>query len=83
MIKLKGLINEANDNVNDFDFSKDELDFIAALINNEGSGDHPWADSRTVGGFRIKYVKDLLKKAKTKIPSKYNSIVKSVNSKLQ
>jgi hypothetical protein len=47
-----------------------------------GTGGHPWADSKTIGMFAIKYVKDLLKKGGSKIPSKFKSIASSVESKL-
>ena len=70
-------------NVDDVNFSADELEFLMALINNMGDGQHPWADSKTIGLFKIDYVKKLLAKGKGKIPSKYNSVVKNVNSKLQ
>jgi hypothetical protein len=76
-------LNELKDsrNIDDVNFSNDELDFLAALINNMGSGQHPWADSKTIGMFKIDYVKKLL--VKGKIPSTYNSVLKSVSSKLQ
>lgn len=68
--------------IRDIDFFDDELEFLMGLINNLGSGQHPWADSKTVGLFTTKYVMDLLNKNKTKIPSQYRSQQKSVESKL-
>ena len=82
MIKLKNLLNEAKDTVKDFDFNKDELEFIAALVNNVGSGQHPMADTKNVGGFKVKYIKDLLQKVKSKVPPKYKAMVNGVNDKL-
>lgn len=76
-------INEGPANhLRDIDFSDDELEFLMGLINNLGTGQHPWADSKTVGMFTIKYVKQLLDKNKSKIPSQYRSQQKSVESKL-
>lgn len=76
-------INEGIANhIRDIDFSDDELEFLMGLINNLGNGQHPWADSKTVGLFTTKYVKQLLDKNKSKIPSQYRSQQKSVESKL-
>lgn len=68
--------------IRDIDFSGDELEFLMGLINNLGSGQHPWADSKTVESFTIKYVMDILNKNKSKIPSQYKSQQKSVEAKL-
>lgn len=68
--------------IRDIDFSGDELEFLMGLINNLGSGQHPWADSKTIESFTIKYVMDILNKNKSKIPSQYKSQQKSVESKL-
>ena len=90
MEKLKNLlpknkINEAissSKSVKDFKFSKDELEFLQALINGVGSGQHPYADSRTISSFNMKYVDGLMKKVKNKVPSKFKSQYSSVLSKL-
>jgi hypothetical protein len=84
MIKLKNLLNEASyKSVKDANFSKDELEFLAALINGVGSGQHAWADMKTIGGFQISYVDQLLKKVKGKVPTKFKSQYNSVISKLK
>lgn len=68
--------------IRDINFSDTELEFLMGLINNLGTGQHPWADSKTVGLFTTKYVTQLLDKNKNKIPSQYRSQQKSVESKL-
>lgn len=91
MKKLKNLlpkqkVNEAissSKSVKDFKFSKDELEFLQSLINGLGSGQHPYADSKTIGSFNMKYVDGLMKKAKNKVPSKFKSQYDSVTSKLK
>lgn len=83
MIRLKDILNEGQGKyVSDVDFTKEELNFIMQLINNLGSGQHPYADDKTIKMFAIKYVKDLLKKGKNKIPSKLKSIASNVDAKL-
>ena len=81
-MKLKDILNEVGIKyLRDVNFSKEELDFIVQLINNLGSGGQT-ADSKNIGMFAVNYTKDLIKKGKGNIPSKFKSIVKSVESKL-
>jgi len=81
-MKLKDLLNEVGIKyLRDINFSKEELDFIVQLINNLGTGGME-ADNKNIGMFALKYTKDLLKKGKGNIPSKFKSILKSVESKL-
>ena len=48
--------------------NKDEKDFAAFIINHYGSSQHPWADDRTIDGFTINYLKELLIKTNNGSP---------------
>ena len=53
---MKNTINSLNDA---------EKSFVASVINNLGSGQHPVADSNELEYFKLDYVKKLLKKCST------------------
>ncbi len=49
------------------EFTNHEENFLCSMINRYGSGEHPYADNRTLKGFYTKYALQVLKKAKKKL----------------
>ena len=77
------------ENLIDINFTTEEKGLIASIINNFGSGQHPYADPN--GGsfnyFRISYLKDLLKtkrfeKAKENLRPEMHAILNSIKEKI-
>lgn len=68
-----------NKNIEDFNFSKKELEFLQQLINFTGLAAVP-ANDQNIGLFKIKYVKRLMKDNANKIPSKWKAEYKRINS---
>jgi hypothetical protein len=69
--------------VRDGGFTDKELKFLIPLINSFSTGGHPMPDDSNIKSFTIPFIKQLMKKAKTKVPDKYKSEYDSVASKLK
>jgi len=69
------------------EFTDEEIDVICDIINNCGSGQHPWCSKTSYGGFYIKYLRQIIKgkkfdKAKINLTVRAKSLLETINTKI-